>query len=137
MKIPSALLVASAILTAGFVGSASAQGRRGAPANALAHKQMMDEAGNARDDLGEALADKDLDVSAEMSGMIEQFMVQTEAYWAARKMADIVKLAQTARGQAKDLTAAAKAGRLVAAQIAFQNMNTTCNTCHDLHPEKR
>jgi len=137
MRVPSALVVASAVLAAGLAGSAFAQESRGAPANALAHKQMMGEAGNARDDLGEALAEKDMEVSAEASGRIEQFMAQTEAYWAARKMADVVKVAQAARSQAKSLTAAANAGRVVAAQVAFQNMNTACNSCHDLHPEKR
>jgi len=39
-----------------------------------AHKQMIGEVGNSRDDLSAALAEKEMEASAETSGRIGQFM---------------------------------------------------------------
>ena len=64
-------------------------------------------------------------------------MAKTEAYWAARKTNDIVAFARTARTHAKNLAVAGEAGKLDQAAAQFGLLNTACNTCHDLHPEKR
>jgi ABC-type transporter Mla subunit MlaD len=97
----------------------------------------MDDAGDARDELGDALLEKDGAAAAAAASKIEGFMAKTEAYWAAKRAADIVKLAQTARALSKDVASAAGGNRIVLAQGAFDKLNTTCNACHDLHPEKR
>ena len=61
----------------------------------------------------------------------------TEDYWSAKKQADIVKLAQASRALARQLAADGKGGKFAAAATTFARMNASCNTCHDLHPEKR
>ena len=50
---------------------------------------------------------------------------------------DELKEALAAKTLAKQVGAAAKARSLTRANTAFAKMNTTCNSCHDLHPEKR
>jgi hypothetical protein len=107
------------------------------PADADAHKAMMNEAGDAQEDYRFAFGEKDAKAAAEALAKLEGFMAQTESYWSAKKMADIVTLAQRARSQAARARAAAQAGKLADAHEAFGQLTTTCNACHDLHPEKR
>ncbi len=97
----------------------------------------MDEAGDAQNELGEALSEKDGPVVSEAALKIEALMAKTESYWASRKATDIVKLAQSARAHAKEVAAAGNANRMILALGAFEKLNTTCNACHELHPEKR
>ena len=68
---------------------------------------------------------------------IEALMAKTETYWAGKKAADIVKIAQESRALATQVATAAKSGKFDQADEAFQKMNLRCNACHDLHPEKR
>jgi hypothetical protein len=102
-----------------------------------AEKGWMNDATDLQEDIREAMGKKDTATVAEAALKIEALMARTEAFWSARKAADIVKLAQTARMQARNVAAQAKAGRLDEAAGVFSALNTTCNTCHDLHPEKR
>ena len=105
--------------------------------DAETHKGWMNDATDLQEDVREAMGANSGAKVAAAATKIEDLMVKTEAYWSARKAADIVKLAQTARAHARDLAAAGKAGKLEQAADAFGKLNTTCNTCHDLHPEKR
>ena len=68
---------------------------------------------------------------------LERYMAQTEAYWSAKKQADGVTLAREALASASQSLTAAKANNLAAAKDAFDRMGATCNSCHDLHLEKR
>lgn len=136
-KLPVVLLATGASFGV-LIGSLAAQdSSRGNPPNALVHKGWMDEAGDAQDELGEALSEKDGAVVSEAALKIEALMAKTEAYWAAKRAADIVKLAQAARALSKEVAAAGAANRIVLAQGAFEKLNANCNACHDLHPEKR
>ena len=101
------------------------------------HKTWMDDAGDAQEDLREALRAKEGAVAAAAAVKIESLMAKTEAYWAGKRASDIVKLAQQSRALATQLSAAAKAAKLDQADAAFTKMNANCNACHDLHPEKR
>jgi hypothetical protein len=105
--------------------------------DAEAHKSWMNDATDLQEDIREAMGKKDGAKIAEAATKIEALMAKTEAYWTAKKSADIVRLAQTARAQAKDVAAFGKAAKLEQSNDAFGKLNTTCNTCHDLHPEKR
>jgi hypothetical protein len=102
-----------------------------------AEKGWMNDATDLQEDIREAMGKKDGAKIAEAALKIDALMQKTEGFWAAKKAADIVTLAQTARTHAKDVAAQAKAGKLDQANDAFARLNTTCNTCHDLHPEKR
>lgn len=101
------------------------------------HRGWMNDAADLQEDLREAFQLKDSSKAVDVSEKIEALMAQTESYWAAKKANDVVKLAQDARALAKQMGAAAGAGKLDDAQKAFGDLNATCNTCHDLHPEKR
>lgn len=105
--------------------------------DAETHKAWMNDATDLQEDIREAMDAQRGAKVAEAATKIEGLMAKTEAYWSAKNAADIVKLAQTARAHAKDLAAAGKAEKLDQAADAFGKLNTTCNTCHDLHPEKR
>lgn len=105
--------------------------------DAETHKAWMNDATDLQEDVREAMGAHSGARMAEAATKIEDLMAKTEAYWSAKKAADIVKLAQTARAHAKDLAVAGKAEKLDQAADAFGKLNTTCNTCHDLHPEKR
>jgi hypothetical protein len=100
-------------------------------------KQWMNDATDLQEDIREAMGKKDGAKIAEAALKIEALMAKTEAYWSAKKAADIVKLAHTARAQAKDVATLGKAAKFEPTNEAFGKLNTTCNTCHDLHPEKR
>lgn len=97
----------------------------------------MNDASDLQEDVRDALAAKSGDKLSEAALKIEVLMGKTEDYWAAKKQADIVKLAQSTRALAKQLAADGKAGKLDQAAETFGRMNASCNTCHDLHPEKR
>ena len=73
----------------------------------------------------------------EINGKLESLMAKTGEYWAARKAGDGVKLSKDAHDLAAQAGAAAKAGNMPAATQAFDKMGATCNTCHELHLEKR
>jgi hypothetical protein len=102
-----------------------------------AEKGWMNDATDLQEDIREAMGKKDGAKIAEAALKIEGLMAKTEAYWSAKKAADIVKLAQTARAQSKDVAALGAAAKFEQSNEAFGKLSTTCNTCHDLHPEKR
>lgn len=101
------------------------------------HKAAMNDASDLQEDVRDALAANSGVRVAEAAGKIERLMGRTEDYWSARRQADIVKLAQATRALAVQLGGQAKAGKLDQAKDTFAKMNASCNTCHDLHPEKR
>jgi len=105
--------------------------------DAAAHKQWMNDASEAQEDFRFALTDKDQKAAAEALGKLETLMAKTGEYWAARKASDGVKLSKDAHDLAAQAGAAAKAGNMPAATQAFDKMGATCNTCHELHLEKR
>ena len=101
------------------------------------HKQWMDDAADVQDDLSDALAAKSGAKAAEAAGKLDAILVKTERYWAAKHADDIVQLARSSSTLAKEVGASAKAGRMTQASDAFKKLSAQCNTCHDLHPEKR
>ena len=85
-----------------------------------------------------AISGKDAKAAGEALAKLETLMARTEDYWAAKKAADGVKLARDAHAAlAAQGAAAAKAGNLAAAGDAFDKMGVNCNSCHELHLEKR
>ena len=116
-----------------LAGLAHAQG---AP-NAETHKTWMNDAADAQEDFRAAIAAANAKDAATALTKIDGFMAKTEAYWAAKKVADGVKLTRTVRSHASSGAAAANAGKLADAADAFDKMNATCNACHELHLEKR
>lgn len=101
------------------------------------HKAAMNDASDLQEDIREALAAKSAGKVSEAGLKMEALMGKTQDYWAARKQADIVTLAETARALGKQLAAEGKGSRFDAAATTFADLNRTCNACHDLHPEKR
>ena len=113
-------------------GSAFAQ----AP-DAAAHKAWMNDASDAQEDFRFAVTEKNQKAAVEALGKLEALMASTEGYWTAKKAADGVKLTKDTRAFAAQALAAAKSGNLTAATAGFDKMGATCNTCHELHLEKR
>ena len=105
--------------------------------DAAAHKQWMNDASEAQEDFRFAVTDKDQKAATEALGKLEGLMAKTGEYWAGRKASDGVKLSKEAHDLAAQAGAAAKAGNIPAATQAFDKMGATCNTCHELHLEKR
>jgi hypothetical protein len=105
--------------------------------DAAAHTQWMDDASDAQEDFRFAVTDKDQKAAVEALAKIERLMADTEAYWAAKKADDGVKLARETRDLAAQAGVAAKAGNMTAAGEAFEKLGATCNACHELHLEKR
>ena len=128
----SASCIAALLVGAVFTEYAAAQ----AP-DAAAHKQWMNDASDAQEDFRFAVTDKDQKAATEALGKLEGLMAKTGEYWAARKAADGVKLSKEAHDLAAQADAAFKAGNMPAASQAFDKMGATCNTCHELHLEKR
>jgi len=105
--------------------------------DAAAHKQWMNDASDAQEDFRFAVTDKDQKAAAEALGKIEVLMTKTGEYWAVKKASEGVKLSKDAHDLASQAGAAARAGNIPAATQAFDKMGATCNTCHELHLEKR
>lgn len=122
-------------------GSAVAQGKparkKASAPTAATHKAWMNEATDAQEDVREALAGKSSTKVAAAASKLQTLMTRTERYWTSRHADDIVKLAAEARTLAGQVAQAARARKLDQATEAFGTLNATCNTCHDLHPEKR
>ena len=124
------------VLVLGFlIGSLSAPLADGQ--DAAAHRAWMDDAADLQDELREHLGAKAGDKAAAAATKIEEILAQTEAYWAAKRADDIVKIARESRTLAAAIASAANAGRIDQATDAFATMNARCNACHDLHPERR
>lgn len=97
----------------------------------------MNDASDAQEDFRFGVEDKDAKAAAEAVAKIEALMQKTEAYWAAKKAGDAVALAKTSRTEAAQAAAAARGNDLAVAAAAFARMSAACNTCHELHLEKR
>ena len=108
-----------------------------ATADAVAHKQWMNDASDAQEDYRFAASGKDQKAAVEALAKLEELMARTADYWAAKKSAAGAKLATEARSFAAQAAAAAKAGNMAAAGEAFDRMGATCNSCHELHLEKQ
>jgi len=105
--------------------------------DAAAHKAWMDDAADLQDELAEHLLAKSGDKAAAAALKLEKILEQTQAYWAAKHADDIVAIAKESRTLASAVAADAKAGKFPAASESNTKLNARCNTCHDLHPEKR
>ena len=127
-----ALIAVAFALTTALVWPLSAQ----AP-DAAAHKAWMNDASDAQDDYRFAVSEKDQKAAVESLVKLEALMAKTEDYWTAKKMADGVKLAKESRALAAQAQAAAKRGDTAAAGQSFDKMGASCNSCHELHLEKR
>ena len=138
MKRPLATIAVclATVLVAGFAQNTAAGQPKAAP-DAATHKAWMNDATDAQEDLREAMAGKSSAKAAAAASTLQTLMAQTERYWTSRHADDIVKLAVEAKALAGQVAQAAKARKLDQANEAFGKLNTTCNTCHDLHPEKR
>jgi len=101
------------------------------------HKAAMNDASDLQEDVRDAMGAQSGEKVTAAAVKLEGLMGRTGDYWAAKKQADIVKLAQATRALAAQLAADGKAGHLDQAAQTFQKMNASCNACHDLHPEKR
>jgi hypothetical protein len=136
MPLASSRYIVAACLTLGVLSLAAAVVAQNA-ATAETHKAWMNDAADAQEDFREAMAAKNAKAAADALTKIEGLMAHTEAYWAAKKMNDGVKLTRATRAQASAGIAAAKAGKLADANDAFDKMNSACNACHALQLEKR
>ena len=127
------------LAAASLAGFAQGQpaGKAKTPPDAAAHKAWMNDATDAQEDVREALAGKSSAKVAAAASTLQTLMARTESYWTSRHADDIVKLAAEARALAGEVARAAKAHTLDQANEAFVKLSATCNTCHDLHPEKR
>ena len=105
--------------------------------DAAAHKAWMNDASDAQEDYRFAVSEKDPKAAVEALVKLEALMAKTEDYWTAKKSADGVKLAKESRALAAQAQAAAKRGDTAAAGQNFDKMGVSCNTCHELHLEKR
>jgi hypothetical protein len=97
----------------------------------------MDDAQEAKDDLLDAVGAKSGPKAAEATAKITKFLQETKAFWAAQKMADVVKTADDAIAAANEMSKVAVSGKMDSAKAAYDNLNAACNKCHDLHPENR
>jgi hypothetical protein len=128
------MLKLSAVVLLFAVGGLAAAAQ---PPDADAHRGWMNDASDLQEDLRDALRLKERAKAVEAAAKMEALMAQTETYWAAKKADDIVKLAQQARSQSKEMGAAADSAKFDDAEGVFAKLSATCNACHDLHPEKR
>lgn len=127
------------LATASVSGFARSQatGKAATAPTAAVHKAWMNDATDAQDDLREAIAGKSSAKAAAAAVKLQTLMARTERYWASRHAEDIVTLARESKALAGQVARAARAHKLEQANEAFGKLNTTCNTCHGLHPEKR
>lgn len=127
------------LATASMSGLAQGKATRKAATapTAAVHKAWMNDAADAQEDLREAIAGKSSAKAAAAALKLRTLMARTERYWTSRQADDIVTLARESKALAGQAARAAKAHKLDQANEAFGKLNTTCNTCHDLHPEKR
>jgi hypothetical protein len=134
-----AVTIGVCLATASVSGFAQghAPGTAAAAPDAAVHKAWMNDATDAQEDLREALAGKSSAKAAAAASKLQTLMDRTERYWASRHADDIVKLAVEAKALARQVGQAARARKLDRAKEVFGTLSTTCNTCHDLHPEKR
>lgn len=105
--------------------------------DAAAHKAWMNDASDAQEDYRFALSDKDQKAAVDALGKLDALMAKTEAYWTTKKVADGERLARAAHGLSTAALAAATRGDMAAAGQNFDKLGATCNSCHDLHLEKR
>jgi len=108
-----------------------------APDDAARHKEWMDTAQDVKDDLKDALDAKLVPKVVEHAAKLAGIGRQEEAYWKKAGQKDAIGLARKNRAAAEQIAAAAKAGRFDQAFQAYGDLEATCRSCHDLHPEKR
>jgi len=100
------------------------------------YKARMDAAQDLKDEITDTLAARSFADVTRASGELVKFSEQEERHWAALKRADALALARQATAAAKQLNAASVKSDSAAASGAFDALNKTCTSCHDLHPEK-
>ena len=108
-----------------------------APDDAARHREWMDTAQDMKDDLKDALDAKLGPKVMEQAAKLAEICKLEEAYWKKAGQKDAIGLAQKNRAAAEQIAAAAKAGRFDQAFQAYGDLEATCRSCHDLHPEKR
>jgi len=100
-------------------------------------KQKMEDAQEAKDDLMDAVGAKSGPKAVEATAKMTKILQETKQYWAGRKMADIVKLADANLAALDAMSKLAASGKMDQAKAAFDKIGDSCSACHDVHPEKR
>jgi len=102
-----------------------------------AYRQKMDDAQDAKDDLMDAIGAKSGPKAAIATAKMTKTVQEVKQFWAAKKMADIVKLADASLAALDAMNKLVSSGKVDQSEEAFQKINDTCSACHDAHPEKR
>ena len=108
-----------------------------AAASAMNHKKNMDAAQEWKEELRDALNARSSTKAAALAGKLVRARTDEADYWRIGGVKEAVKLALENASAARQVEAAAKAGRFPEATEAFGRLEATCRTCHDLHPEKQ
>ena len=102
-----------------------------------AWRMKMDDAQDAKDDLMDAVDAKSGPKAAEATAKMTKIVQETKQFWAAKKMADIVTLADASLAALNEMSKMAAAGKMDQSKAVYQKIGATCSACHDVHPEKR
>lgn len=102
-----------------------------------AYRQKMDDAQDAKDDLMDAIDHKSGPKAVEATAKMTKIVLEAKQFWAAKNMADIVKLADASLAALDEMNKLAASGKIDQSKAAFQKIGDTCSACHDAHPEKR
>jgi hypothetical protein len=106
---------------------------------ALDEKELqtkMKAAGDHMGGLRKAMQASNMEEVAKHSEGISEAMRGTGAFWRDKKMDDAVKFTRDGMAAARELTAAAKAGKADEAKAASAKLGGSCKGCHDAHREK-
>lgn len=102
-----------------------------------AWKQKMEDAQSAQDDLTDAIQAKSGPKALAAAAKMTAILKETKQFWAGRKMADVVRLADENLAALGEMTKMAGSGKMEKAQAAAELISTTCSACHNIHPEGR
>ena len=107
------------------------------PEDVARHKQRMDQAQDLKDGIHDALEAKDAAKAAADAEKLIRIGQREQQYWTKAELPDARQLAKDNLSASRDLASAARARKWDLATKALERVETSCRTCHDLHPEKR
>lgn len=97
----------------------------------------MKEAQAAQSEVQDGIKARDAAKTQIAAQKLMNILQENRTFWGRQLMPATVKLANNSVAASRDVMEIARNGKMDTIQAAFDKMNTSCQACHDTHPEKQ
>jgi hypothetical protein len=101
------------------------------------YRARMDHAQDLQDSIRDGLRSKDSKTVSALGHELTTLLQEDQHYWEKQQLSDALDLSKESVRLAQQMTTDASEDKIPEALDNFKQLQKTCQSCHDAHPEKR